>query len=335
MCNVLSLVAGLNHPRRGCLISGATVLFALLILSIAGRARAAASAVGPDVSAAQPSAADLVHCQLLVDRGDLKAGDSFYAAVKLTIAPGWHIYWKNPGDAGVPTTVDWVLPAGYKAEPLLYPAPQRFDSTGDITTFGYENQVMLMAHIVPAQADGASPLSLAGMPLGAKVRWLVCKEQCLPGQAALSIDLPAAAATSGGPSDSPVVDGLQIQRWLAKVPQDQDKEHVASIQQTVTPHAAHAQSFKQANVVLVVNWVVPQMAERPQTIDFFAVPGDSLNLTKLRIIDYGLQTWISFHAETLAGATLTSPNFEGVITYSTTSTPRQAVKTEIRLADEQ
>jgi DsbC/DsbD-like thiol-disulfide interchange protein len=331
MCNVLSSVVGVLHPQWYRLAFCA-IFAALLSLLTFGQVRAAAASVtGPDVSSASPSASDLVHCQLLIDRADLKPGDSFYAAVKLTIAPGWHIYWKNPGDAGIPTTVDWVLPAGYRAEPLLYPAPTRFDSTGDITTFGYENQVMLLAHIVPAQADGQSPPPLAGMPFGAKLRWLVCKEQCIPGQATLSIDLPAA----GGASDSPIVDADQIQRWLAKVPQDQDKQHVASIQQTVTPHAVHARSFKQAEVVLVVTWTVPQPADRPQSIDFFAVPGDSLSLSKLRIIDYGLQTWISFHAETLAGATLDAPSFEGVVTYTTTSTPRQAVKVQIRLAGEQ
>jgi DsbC/DsbD-like thiol-disulfide interchange protein len=332
MCNVLSLVAGILHPQPNR-VACCPVFAALFSLMMLGQVRAA-SVGGPDVSAAQPSASDLVHCQLLVDRGDLKPGDSFYAAVKFTIAPGWHIYWKNPGDAGVPTTVDWVLPAGYKAEPLLYPAPTRFDSTGDITTFGYENEVMLIAHIVPAQADGPAPPPLAGMPIEAKVRWLVCKEQCIPGQATLSNVLaPTEAVGNFGAPMAP--DPLQIQRWLAKVPQDADPVHVASVQQTVTPHVAHARAFKQADVVVVVNWIVPAAVLRPQAIDFFAVPGDSVNLSKLRIIDYGLQTWISFHAETLAGATLDAPSFEGVVTYNTTATPRQAVKVQIRLADEQ
>jgi hypothetical protein len=82
-----------------------------------------------------------------------------------------------------------------------------------------------------------------------------------------------------------------------------------------------------------VTCVVPQTADRPTEADFFPVPGDALNVTKLRIVDYGDETRIMFHAETLAGATLASPSFEGVISYMTRNSPRQAIRTFIRLAD--
>jgi DsbC/DsbD-like thiol-disulfide interchange protein len=276
--------------------------------------------------AAQPSGAELVKASLLIDRASIKAGEPFYAAVRLTVAPGWHVYWKNPGDAGVSTTVDWTLPAGWHAEELLYPIPRRFDSTGDITTFGYEDEVVLMARIVP----GAEPAS--GAKLGAKVSYLVCKEQCIPGEA--DAELPLPTGNDGGSGDA--VQPQVIEQWLALVPKTTAPSEVASVDQKAVPMATRLDAFGAADVVLVVKWVIPKPEDRPADIDFFSVPGDSLKLSNVRITDYGDETRITFRAEVLAGSKLTSPSFEGVVAYMATGAagkPRRAVTVPIRLVD--
>src|SRR5271170_7385737 len=92
-----------------------------------------------------------VQVQLLSSVSAVTPGKPFYLGIKLTMDPGWHIYWKNAGDAGLPTRVAFSLPDGFTAGPLIFPTPQRLEQPGNIVNFGYEDTVMLMAQITPPQ----------------------------------------------------------------------------------------------------------------------------------------------------------------------------------------
>ena len=99
----------------------------LILLALAmwlARVRAAAAAQVPK---------DLVKAELLADVASVKPGEAFTLGVLLKIKPKWHIYWKYPGDAGLPTTVKWKLPErAQAAEPeLRFPLPVRFDQPGE------------------------------------------------------------------------------------------------------------------------------------------------------------------------------------------------------------
>ncbi len=125
---------------------------------------------------------DLVHATLIPDHHPIEPGETFLLAVELSIQPGWHVYWKNPGDSGLPTLVDWKLPDGFKAGPLHWPVPLKLTEPGGITTYGYENTVTLIAPITaPQDIEHGDELTLA-----ADVSWLVCKQRCLPGSAVVS-----------------------------------------------------------------------------------------------------------------------------------------------------
>src|SRR5438067_6037154 len=80
---------------------------------------------------------ELVTATLLADVDSVKAGKPFTLGVLLKIKPGWHVYWKNPGDSGLPTRVTWKLPEGFTADELRFPIPTRFDQPGDIIGYGY------------------------------------------------------------------------------------------------------------------------------------------------------------------------------------------------------
>ena len=116
-----------------------------------------------------------------------RVGDDGSALVGLDfrLEPGWHVYWRNPGDAGEPVRVDWGLPAGASAGPIAWPAPERI-ALGPLAVFGYEGGVLL-----------TTPLSgFPGGIVGARVSWLVCdREGCVPGKAELALKLPR-----GGPA---------------------------------------------------------------------------------------------------------------------------------------
>ena len=133
-------------------------------------------------------------------------GGAAWLGIRLVMNEGWHVYWTNPGDSGGPPAVHWELPAGLSAGPLGWPLPERipFDR---MVNFGYHGEVVLPARL---SADGGR---WPGGPftVNAQVRWVACRDICVPGRAALSKDLPAGFATSRP-------DGDLLRRAVAQVP---------------------------------------------------------------------------------------------------------------------
>ena len=141
---------------------------------------------------AEPVRDKHVAAELIAEHTSFQPGQPFWVAVKLNMDPHWHTYWRNAGDAGLGTTVDWDLPEGFQAGPLVWPHPYRIPS-GPLVNFGYENEVLLLTEITP-------PATWAGAtaPLKARAAWLMCDDVCIPGNALLSLDL-AAAPTAPAP----------------------------------------------------------------------------------------------------------------------------------------
>lgn len=131
------------------------------------------------------SSSQHVHARLIAEVKSVKPGSRFCVAVALTMEDGWHIYWKNPGDSGLPTTVEWNLPEGFSAGKIQWPRPHRFETSG-IVSFGYENEVFLIT-------DMQAPVTLEPgtvIEFSARAEWLTCKEECVPEHADLSIKIP-------------------------------------------------------------------------------------------------------------------------------------------------
>lgn len=112
-----------------------------------------------------------------------------WAGVLFTIDKGWHIYGKVSGDSGLPTRVRWQLPKSVSASEVHYPPPKRFSDEGDIVTYGYSDEVLLLSKMT-FDKSATWPVSL-----GAKATWLACQPtQCIPGEAELRQVLPAEPA---------------------------------------------------------------------------------------------------------------------------------------------
>lgn len=126
-----------------------------------------------------------VQARLLSEMGSIQAGKPFWVAVKLEMNQGWDTYWVNPGDAGIPTQIDWTLPKGFEAGEIVWPAPQKFENSSMIG-FGYTDSVMLLTKITPPKTLPVGE----EVTLGAHVRWLACSEICQPGDAQLHLTLP-------------------------------------------------------------------------------------------------------------------------------------------------
>lgn len=125
----------------------------------------------------------------LVAEGPARPGGEVELAIHMRPAPGWHGYWLNPGDAGLPMDVKWQLPKGFEAGPLRYPVPTRLTIAG-LMNYVYERDYALLVQLrVPADARGT-------IPIRAKARWLACTDKiCVPEQGELALDLPVGTGT--------------------------------------------------------------------------------------------------------------------------------------------
>src|SRR3990170_1048669 len=125
----------------------------------------------------------------LVAEGPAPAGGEVELAIHMRTTPGWHGYWQNPGDAGLPMSVEWQLPPGFAAGPLRYPVPTRLTVAG-IMNYVYERDYALLVRLkVPAGATGT-------VPIRAKARWLACTDKiCVPEQGAFGLDLTVGTGT--------------------------------------------------------------------------------------------------------------------------------------------
>ncbi len=114
-------------------------------------------------------------------------GPVWWLGVRFELEDGWHIYWQNPGDSGSAPVAQWTTPPQMRVGAFEWPAPERFDVDG-LVNYGYHGTVVLpvpVALAADAQASGTVTASL---------RWLVCKDMCVPGRATVAISLPLAEA---------------------------------------------------------------------------------------------------------------------------------------------
>src|SRR6266550_3722154 len=153
-------------------------------------------AVAPHGLAQTYQGKQLVRAELLADTTAIVPGKSFTVGLLLRMAPGWHTYWKFSGDAGLPTELKWKLPPGWKIGDIQWPIPLKTIDPGDIETYGYENEVLLMQEITPP-----SKLDDSSAKVSTEANWLVCEKICIPGSATLQLDLPVASTSQPANTD--------------------------------------------------------------------------------------------------------------------------------------
>ena len=118
---------------------------------------------------------------------------NFRLGILFKINPGWHIYWKNPGDSGMPTKIEWSLPHWLVLKNTSLPTPIK-TILGSIVSYGYEKSAFIVSSFEPKFLKDAPPLT--PIKIMAEIRWLECKEICLPGKSSLTISLPQAQTKS-------------------------------------------------------------------------------------------------------------------------------------------
>jgi thiol:disulfide interchange protein/DsbC/DsbD-like thiol-disulfide interchange protein len=135
---------------------------------------------------------------LIAEPSAVTGGKPFQAALRLKLEDHWHVYWVNPGDAGLPVSLDWRMPAGFSGGFIQWPYPERIVAP-PLVSYGYGGEVIFPVDITPP------PKLAAGAPLElkAKAKWVICNEVCIPGGAEVTLTLPIVGDTSKIPPVDP------------------------------------------------------------------------------------------------------------------------------------
>jgi len=135
-----------------------------------------------------------VAASLLSEAASVTPGVPFHAGIRMRMRPGWHVYWKNPGDSGLPPKITWSLPGGFSAGPIEWPVPERFQDEM-LMSYGYAGEVILPVEMIPPATIDADSVTISGA-----LQWLECQDVCLPGAATVRFSLPVSTQkTAPGP----------------------------------------------------------------------------------------------------------------------------------------
>ncbi len=126
-----------------------------------------------------------VHAELISELKAIQPGVLFWLALKMEMDDSWHTYWKNPGDSGLSTHIQWDLPTGFRVSEIYWPYPQRIEQP-PLTSFGYTSEILLLAKVTPPQdLTEGNPIRIQS-----HANWLACQISCIPGKGDFAIDLP-------------------------------------------------------------------------------------------------------------------------------------------------
>jgi len=127
---------------------------------------------------------------LVTEGTSIESGKKFTLGLRFRMDPGWHIYWYNPGDSGLPPSVTWHGSDGFTPGPIQWPLPQRMQD-GALVDYGYTGETMLLFDFTPpARINAGSSAALI-----ADVKWLECEKVCIPQKTQVFITLPFVTGT--------------------------------------------------------------------------------------------------------------------------------------------
>lgn len=207
--------------------------------------------------AAFTHAAQAAHTRvaLLLPATTAKPGDTVLAAVRLEMDPGWHTYWRNGGESGGPTKIEWELPNGVSAGDIQWPAPEKYVAEG-LVTYVYHDQAVLLVPLKLSDNLGAGPLELK-----AKVSWLECEKVCVPGEENVSAKLTIADTTQ------PSANAAFIESSKANLPGAGDK---------LNPQAVWERSIDDKTRTAILEWNAP---EKSDGADFYPDSSEAFEIS--------------------------------------------------------
>jgi DsbC/DsbD-like thiol-disulfide interchange protein len=241
------------------------VLFSLM-MSLVAQAQAQNLAL-PDAGPVQAS--------LIANVDAIVPGESFTIGLRFKIKSHWHTYWINPGDVGTETSITFKK-SDLQFGAIQWPLPKVLDFKGD-TSFGYEDEVVHLISVqAPADLKGAKSITLE-----AKAEWLMCKTECVPGEATLKLTLPVR------PQAKPVNTDL-FKTWRQRLPvaveHKQAKQWIESLTQKM------GKSGPPQNK-LVVRWKKDRV---PKNVHWLPIATNAVAINDIRLSTRDNTTHIEF-----------------------------------------
>ncbi len=183
-------------PERRGLPALAPRLFALFFIAIASLSMPALAQIASGKAASTVVTTEQVRAELMAHAPDgADPGKTVWVGLQLTHKPEWHTYWKNSGDSGLPTVLQWTLPAGVTAGDIAWPLPRKIP-IGNLANYGYDGTVLLPVPLTITPQFQASSLLSSDIEIKLKASWLVCRKECIPEEGEFSLRLPIKGSTA-------------------------------------------------------------------------------------------------------------------------------------------
>jgi thiol:disulfide interchange protein DsbD len=256
--------------------------------------------LGVAVGAAEPQP---VRARLVADASAPAPDGTLQVGVLLEIDEGWHIYWKNPGDAGLATEARLTLPEGLEAAAPRWPAPHRFTQPGGLVGYGYERSLLLASEV-----RLAGPTPAPGAPVAAEASWLACKDVCLIGSARLEGRWPLDVAAA------------EFERWRAELP-------AAGPPFSVNVTGGLAPGARRADLVVWLSWPAP-----PGEVELFPEAGGRLKVASPRVQTRGSLTRVDLEVAKVGSGGAPADHLAAVVAASDAAGRRRAWEIAIPLA---
>ncbi len=247
-----------------------------------------------------------VKASLVADAAELRAGETFHLGVLLEPEPGWHVYWRNPGEAGLATEVLFELPENFAVGELRWPIPIAFEQSDGVGGYGYENPVVLAAEVTAPDRVGTSA------PVTVTASWLACKDVCILGSAKLEATLPLKSSELA--ASRSVLD-----TWRSSLPRTADSDLL-----NVSVTGGPVPSTGAVALVVWLNWKAT-----PGTVEFFPDPGAGLKVEGVRTQTRGRLTRIDFRMTRLKTSSAPADTLRSLISIEDPDGNRRALVSHI------
>jgi DsbC/DsbD-like thiol-disulfide interchange protein len=244
-----------------------------------------------------------VSATLVADAARVVPGQPFTVGVLLTIQRGWHVYWQNPGDSGLPTSVKLVLPEGVTAGALRWPLPTRFEQPGNLVGYGYADRVLLAAPLTATAPTDA--------PLRADVGWLACEQLCIRGKASVDLAQPA--------TPQPAL----FAEWAARTPLPAGAPDAPRV---VGTSGAIPTDGSEGTLTVALEW-----REAPAAAELFPGFDPAIDFSQATVHTDGRRGEITLRGRTLAGQTRAGAQLESLVTYADAAGARHGAQVALPL----
>ena len=244
-----------------------------------------------------------VTATLVADAARVVPGQPFTVGVLLTIQRGWHVYWQNPGDSGLPTSVKLALPDGVTAGPLRWPLPTRFEQPGGLVGYGYADTLLLSAPLTATTATDAA--------LRADVAWLACEKLCIRGKASVDLAQPATAQPA------------LFTEWAARLPLPAGAPQAPRV---LGATGAIPGDGSEGTLTVTLEWPAA-----PGAVELFPGFDPALDIAQATVRSDGRRGEITLRGRTLTGQTLAGPVLDSVVTYADASGARHGAQVGLPL----